>query len=318
MKIVQVLIEKIRLETMIPALLNLLFCIIVVLFMLGIMELLSEKYREKKIKGELKQGKAISKLRNFYFLKKFAVNLEVALKERDKEGIYNFVFYSIITFSVLSMLGLILVKQILLAILMPVIVLWVSNEICIRLSTDVIESIEEQLPNTIDNIVRISSKYSDIKSIIYEASTNCEQPIKGILENMSREMLSAPADEVLMDYAEKFDNVWFYSVVFTLISYLEDSSKDETIKNLKHLRDILEKENAVKKASVTDKKYSVMVNLVIALSGVGGFILNLLVTPNAKEFFFSTFAGLTCFVLGFTFVIMTIFINIKMSKTQKK
>lgn len=318
MKIFEVLMSKFSVSNIIPIAINIIFCITMILLFLGIIELVSERYKQNKIKGLIKQNNNVNKIRNLAFLKKFANNLELVLKERDKEGAFNVVFYSTLVISGFSMLGLIFVKQILLAIVTPIIVLWTANEICLKLSTDIIECIEEQLPFAIDNIVRISSKYSDIKSIIYEASRTCEQPMRGILENMSREMLSSPADEVLMDYAEKYDNVWFYSVSFTLVSYLEDASKEETIKNLKHLRDILEKENFVKKASVTDKKYGVMVNLVIALSGVVGFIINLLITPNAKTFFFSTFTGLICFVLGFAFVIMTIFINIKMSKTQRK
>lgn len=318
MSIIETLVGKITLSNIIALLINLFFFMMLVLFFLGIIEVLAERYKENKIKGLVKSSKGVNRIKNMAFLKKFAKNLEILLKEKEKEGAYDLIFYLILALSLLVMFGLLLVKQLLLAILAPAIILWLANEICLRLSTDIVESIEEQLPFAIDNIIRISSKYSDIKSIIYESSRTCLQPMRGILENMSREMLSTPADEVLMNYAEKYDNVWFYSVVFTLVSYLEDASKDETIKNLKHLRDILEKENFVKKASITDKRYGVMTNMVISILGVVGFVINLFVTPNAKEFFFSSFIGLICFILGFTFMVMTIFINIKMTKSQKK
>lgn len=318
MSFIDIILSKFTLSNVISISINLIFFTILVLLFLGIMELMIENYKEKKLKGLIKQNQNVSKIRNLTFLKKLANNLEIVLKEKNKESAFSLIFYSILGLALSSMIGLILVKQVLLAIIAPIVILKLANEICIRLSTDLIESLEEQLPFAIDNIIRISTKYSDIKSIIYEASRTCEQPIKGILENISREMLSSPADEVLMDYAEKYDNVWFYSVVFTLISYLEDSSKEETIKNLKHLRDILEKENLTKKASVTDKRYGVMVNLVISILGIVGFVINLLITPNAKVFFFSTFSGLLCFVLGFVCFISTIFINIKMMKVKKE
>lgn len=318
MSFIDIVLSKFTLSNILSMTMNVLISATLVLLFLGIIELIMDSYKERKLKGLVKQNKELNKLKNFTFLKKLANNLENVLKEKDKEPIFDLVFYGILGFAGLSLIGLIAVKQVLLSILAPIIILILSNEICIKLSSDLMESIEEQLPFAIDNIIRISTKYSDIRSIIFESSRTCEQPMKGILENMSREMLSAPADEVLMDYAKQYDNIWFYSVVFTLVSYLEDSSKDETIKNLRHLRDILEKENTNKKASVTDKRYGVVVNMVIASFGVIGFVLNILVMPNAKVFFFSTFAGLACFILGFTCFISTIFINIKMTKVQKK
>lgn len=318
MSFIDIVLSKFTLSNILSMTMNIVIISTIVLLFLGIIELVIDNYKERKLKGLVKQNKEINKIKNLAFLKKLGNNLENVLREKDKEPIFDFVFYGIIGFAALSMIGLIAVKQVLLSIIAPIVILVLSNEICVKLSSDLMESIEEQLPFAIDNIIRISTKYSDIRSIIYESSRTCEQPMKGILENMSREMLSAPADEILMDYAKQYDNIWFYSVVFTLVSYLEDSSKDETVKNLRHLRDILEKENTNKKASVTDKRYGVVVNMVIASFGVIGFILNILVMPNSKVFFFSTFAGLTCFILGFTCFIATIFINIKMTKVQKK
>lgn len=311
------LLSKFTLSNIIPGLINIIFCIIIVLSFLTMIELISEKYKENKVKGLVKTRPGINKIKNLTFLKTYANDLELVLKEKNKEEVFEFVFYSTLATAFIGMISLISVRQILLAIIVPVIVLTIADKLCLTLLTDISESIEEQLPFTINNIVRISSKYSDIKSIIYESSRNCEQPMKGILENMSREMLSEPADKVLLSYADKYDNVWFYSVVFTLVSYLEDSSKEETIKNLKNIRTMLEKENLVKKANVTDKKYGVVLNLVISLSAIAGFVLNILINPEAKKFFFSTFGGLVCFALGFAFIIITIFMNIKMSKKQK-
>ena len=298
--------------------LNVLFCLIMICALIGTMELLIEKRKQDKIKGLVKKNKTIENIKNLAFLKKFSNHLELLLIEKDKEGAFSFIFTGVLVLSGASLIFFVYVKQILLAILAPIIVLKVADELCIKMGTDIVESIEEQLPFAIDNIIRISSKYGDIKSIIYEASRTCQQPIKGILENMSREMISESPEKVLIEYAKKYDNVWFYSMVFTLISYLEDASKEETMKNLKSLRDILEKENYVKKASVTDKRYGVVVNLSICGMALFGFIFNLAFVPDAKEFFFSTFGGLLCFVIGITGIIITLFISINMSKKNKK
>ena len=318
MNVFSSIIEGIKVSSLISFVLSILFCATMVFALLGTMEILIEKRREDKIKGLVKKNKVIENIRNLSFLKKFSSHLELLLIEKDKEGIFSLVFTSVLILSGLSLIFLVSVKQILLAILAPVVILKVADELCVKMSSNLIESIEEQLPFAIDNIIRISSKYGDIKSIIYESSRTCQQPMRGILENMSREMISESSENVLMLYAKKYDNVWFYSLVFTLISYLEDASKEETIKNLKSLRDILEKENFVKKASVTDKRYGVVVNLSICGFALLGFFVNLAITPNAKEFFFSTFTGLLCFLIGMGSIIMTLFVSINMTKKNKK
>lgn len=317
MNILHLIFQRIDIANLISFLLRGLFCIIVVFAILGTMEILIQKRKEDKIKGLIQKNKTVEKIRNISFFKNFSNHLEILLIEKDKEGIFNLLFTSILIFTGVSFLFFISVKQILLAITSPIVILKVIDKLCIKMNTDIIESIEEQLPFAIDNIIRISSKYGDIKSIIYESSRTCPQPLKNILENMSREMISESTEKVLLEYAKKYDNVWFYSLVFTLISYLEDSSKEETMKNLKSLRDILEKENFVKKASVTDKKYAVTVNLSICGLSVVGFFVNLIVTPNAKTFFFSTFPGLISFLLGISCVISTLFLSVKMTKKNK-
>lgn len=304
-------------DKVIPILIKLIFVFIVFLMILAILELINENYKQKKIKGTLKQKTISKKIKQLKFIENYSNHLELVLKEKNKEGLFATFFYGSLFLIGVSMLSLVLVKQILLAIICPVILLRIFDTMAIKLSSDIIESIEEQLPFAIDNIIRISTKYGDIKSIIYEASRTCENPIKSILESISREMISSPPDEVLLDYAEKYDNVWFYSFVFTIISYLEDASKEETIKNLKHLRNMLEKENTLKKANLTDKKYSIVINYMIIVFSILGFVANLIINPSAKAFFFSTFIGLVCFIAGCGCIVGTIFVNITMSKNKK-
>lgn len=280
-------------------------------------EVMSEKRKEARLRGQLKDSRFIQRLQRVAIFKEMAQAIRTVLIERNREEMYGIVFGTVAVFAVLTTILFLLVKQTLLAILAPFLVLKITTALCERLTTDLIDNLEEQLPGAIDNIIRISSKYGDLKSIIYESSRACPQPTRKILEDMSREMLSESPERVLMRHARRYDNVWFYSVIFTLVSYLEDASKEETLKNLKSLRDILDKENFVKKSSVTDRRYGVVVNLSICGLAIFGFFLNLAITPGANEFFFSTFSGLTCFVLGIGCVIITLFTSIGMTKTKK-
>ena len=103
-------------------------------------------------------------------LNTYANHLEIVLKEKNKEGAFEAFFYGSLIFIFGVLFGFVLVKQILLAIISPFVILHFLDKIAVKLSVDIIESIEEQLPFAIDNIIRISTKYGDVKSIIYEAS----------------------------------------------------------------------------------------------------------------------------------------------------
>ena len=191
------------------------------------------------------------------------------------------------------------------------------NKVISLLRENIHERLERQLPSAIDNIIRISTKYHDMRTIIYETAQTLNDPLKGIFLEMSIQMNSQSAQSVLMDYAYKFDNVWFYSLVFTLISYMEDSNKDDTILNLRTLRNLLEKENTLKRKNQTDKKGNIAINRAIGCLAILGFIIVMIFLPNSQHFFFATIPGILCFVGGLLFLGLTIIINILMSKERK-
>lgn len=296
------------------------FLVLIVMFalmLLALFEMLMEKKKADRIKGLKKESKITEKFKNLSYLKTYAENLEKLLIEKNKEERFSFVFQSTLIFLVVIFVSMVLVKQYLLSVVLPFVMLKLSNKLCIVMMNDINDSIEEQLPFVIDNIIRISSKYGDVKSIIHETSRTSPEVMKRILEDMSRRMISETPEVVLLEFAKKYDNVWFYSFIFTLVSYLEDATKEETINNLRALRDILEKENNIKRQNVTDKKMGVAINLSICGLSVVAFLINLIAVPGAKEFFFSTFGGLVCFLVGFACIIQTIFTSVSMSKRGK-
>lgn len=310
-------IYNISLDDLMKFAFNILFVAIMFFIVIAILDVLNEKYKHDKLFGnrqeiKLKRG-FLARTKIF---KQFYHNLEVLLTEKEKEGSLNLIFNLSIGFLVFLGVYFITVKQILLAIVLPVMLLKAINKIVKMLSVNVVEKMEEQLPFAIDNTIRIMSKYGDLKSIVYEASRTIDVPLKNALEKVSRKMISGNPEDVLMDFAEEYDNVWIYSLVFILLSYIQDSNKEDTIKNLKHLRNILEKENSLKKASVTDKRYGVVINYAIAvIAGVVG-VAQIIINPIGKEFFFGSFTGLICFVGGYSAILFTVMINITMSKAK--
>ena len=271
-----------------------------------------------KCKQRGSNNKVLHTIENIPFLNNFSKNLEDLLKDQGKESLFSYLLYGSLIFAIFIACLLFKVKQTLLAVIFPFFLIYLLNKICIKMKSDFTEEMEEQLPIAIDNIIRIWSKYSDVKTVFTESSKLCKYPIRDIFEDIARKMITESPKEVLMQYTHLYDSVWFYSFVFIIISYLEGGSKKETIENLRSLRNILEKENFMKKMSVTDKRYSVIINLSICLLALIGFGVNLAVTPNAKNFYFSTPIGLLCFLIGIGAIIATILLSIEMTKKKKE
>lgn len=284
-------------------------------------ELLYEKKKFDKIFGFAeafrKRKKEKSKKIKIQLLKKLHNNLKNLLEEKEKGEKVDLYFNIIGVFILVFTLFLLFEGQVLLAIMSPFIIILFINKI-INLSRDNIhERLERQLPLAIDNIIRISTKYNDMRTIIYETAQTLNDPLKGIFIEMAIQMNSKSAQSVLMEYAYKFDDVWFYSLVFTLISYMEDSNKDDTVLNLRTLRNLLEKENNLKRKNQTDKKGNIAINRAIGFLAIVGLIIVMIFLPDSQHFFFATIPGILCFVGGTLFLGITILINILMSKERK-
>ena len=249
-------------------------------------------------------------------VKKYTFTLNKYLKEENLEKNYSKLLYLSLFLIVTVFLGLLYVNQILLAFISPVIILKILTKILEKLSTKITVKIEEELPYAIDDITRIFSKYSDLKTVIYEVSLSFDGVLKEIFENMARQMMSSPVDKVLMEFANKYDNIWFYSLMFTLLSYLEDTSKEETIDSLKKLRDMIEENNDRIQKAQQENKLTILVSYVLSVMAIIGFFLNLIFNSVGKSFFFESFGGLLCFIAGICLIISNLFINITISKKR--
>lgn len=303
----------------VPWVISIILVIAIILAIITLLDVINEKNKHEKIFGRSSDSQLKRTFLNkINFFREYHHNLEVALTEKGKPSWVNTLFYLTIGFLTFTVVYFVSIKQILLAVVLPIVLAKTVNKIVLLLASNIMDAVEDQLPFAIDNIIRISSKYGDLKTIIYEASRSVENPLRNILEKVSRRMISGNAEQVLMEFAQEYDNVWIYSLVFTLLSYVQDANKEDTIRNLKHLRTILEKENTLKKTSITDKRYGVMVNYTLAFfAGIGG-LGNLLFNPVGKEFFFKSFTGLVCFLVGYGCILLIIVLNIKMSRSRDK
>jgi hypothetical protein len=255
-------------------------------------------------------------IRNNRFLNKYDNTVKRFLSERNKEQYSPLVFYGTIGVALALFAYFISMKQVFLAVLSPITVIWVANKILTLLLVDVNEKVDEQLPYVIDTIIKVFSKYGDLKSVIYETSQSIGEPLKSRFEKLARKMLSENQEKAIMDFADEMNNIWIYALVFMLLSYREETKKEEVIVNLRHLANIIEKENSLKNSSVTDKRYGVVLNYVIAFIAFAGGIANIVFNPVGKEFFFESLTGIFCFILGYASIIATVIINIKLSSKK--
>ncbi|MFI3211460.1 MAG: hypothetical protein R3Y64_10490 [Peptostreptococcaceae bacterium] len=294
---------------------NIQLIILFVMVVLTISMSLKQKQQAKVFSSEYSGRKELNiKIKS---LNKLINNIQTALIEHDKEELFNIIIISLFIFTGFCSAMLIYVNQFFLSLITPFILIYISNLLLGQLVEDEEILLEEQLPGVIDDVIRFFSKYGDVKSLFYEVGKSSPKSTGKIFTEMSKEMFTESPEVVIERYANKVDNVWFYSFSFTMLAYLEDATKEETLKNLKSLRNILQRENELKKLSVSDKKYGVAVSLTVCALAVVAFFVNLFNTPKAVYFFFSTSLGLMSFVAGFGSIIGTIFISLKLAKKKK-
>lgn len=279
---------------------------------------LNEQRKRFRIRsGVVRKRKGVKLVKRFEFLKEMYDDMDVVLSSKGKEHITDVVFY--IFLGGLGTVGLLfLYAQIyLMVIVAPVALALYGKGLLRSMQQDSIVMVERELPSAIDNMVRVSSRFNDVKTIVYETSKLVDEPLRGILDNLSRKMISQNPKEALDEFRQEHHNVWLKSIASTLISYLEDSNKEATMNNLKNLRDILSQENDGKVKLASERKYGIMMNYALAGAGVIVFTLNVLINPEGKEFFFNSFFGMATMIAGFATILGTISLNVKLSKIKK-
>lgn len=297
---------------------NVLMALTLVYGVIYYLSYLNEQRKRFRIRsGVVRKRQSFKMIERVEFLKEMYNDLDVVLSTRGKEHISDTVFYMLMTIMGLSSLMFLYFQVYIMVILAPIGLAWYFKRLLKAMQEDSIVMVERALPSAIDNMVRVSSRFSDVKSIVYETSKLVDEPLRGILDNLSRKMISNNPKEALDEFQQEHDNVWLKSIASTLISYLEDSNKEATMNNLKNLRDILAQDNEGKVKLASERKYGIMINYALAGAGVIVLFMNIFINPVAKEFFFGSFFGLVCLIAGFATILGTITLNVKLSKIKK-
>lgn len=291
-------------------------------FYIGFKALLKEYARNvqmRKLQGKIKtQRKGDNPLLRINQLNKLHKTIEHTMKQKDKEEKIDLIFYMTIGSIVAVSILFFSFKQYLLALIVPIFLLHYAVRILISLEVSDLEYMYIQLPKAIDTVLKAATRYGDIKNIFFESSKTLPQPIRGEFETMARRMNSRETEEVLLELKDKYDDIWINSFVFILISMKDDAERQVALDNLANLREMLEKENNLRLATVTERKISVNTNY--ALSGIAAVIGigAVLMSESARTFYFSTPLGIACFVGGYALTLATIQVNIKLSSTKEK
>lgn len=277
----------------------------------------NERKRFRLRSGVVKKSRGVKVIQRFKSLNKIYEELEIVLATKGKEHITDTIFYIFVGVLTASSMLFLVFKIYMMAILAPIALGWYARRLLREMRMDSIVMVERALPGALDNMIRISTRHSDVKTIIYETSKVVDEPLRGILDTLSSRMISRNPKDVLDEFSREYDNVWLRSFSFTLISYMEDSDKDATMSNLRNLRELLYQENEGKVKLASERKYGIMINYALAVAGIIVAIANILFNPEGKEFFFNSFFGLVCLIGGFATILGTITLNVRLGKIKK-
>ena len=243
--------------------------------------------------------------------KELTSNLKILEIERGKkEGWSKNMSMAIVGAVLAFAIFLLLNGQLFIGIIFPAIMLIILTKIIGLISVSLSEKLRMQMPYAIDSVIRALSQHDDLKSVLYDASAVLEEPLKSMFSEMSIRMMQVSPDAVLKEFMEEQKNIWVYAFAFTLQNYLEETSKEDTILQLRELKSVIDKENKDKSANKAEKKMTVAINYVLCAFAVIGFFANLAMNPIGKTFFFSSVIGMVCFIVGIILVIVSIFSNL--------
>ena len=269
----------------------------------------------KKLQGKQVKERSDNPLYNIKLINDLRTAIYKRKKSKGKEADTDNLVLVFLGAALATLAFFLFFKQYLMALVVPVFLLHYIIQVFQVMEVDAIEMIHLQLPASIDVLLKAATRYGDLRNMLFEAAKTLPQPIRGEFENMARQMNSREVLEVLEEFRNRFDDIWISSFVFILTSMSDDTERSTAFENLNNFRTMLDNENKLKNAAVTEKKISVNTNYSLsAFAGVAG--IGACFTETARVFYFSTPIGLLCFVGGFALILATVKMNVKMSSTK--
>lgn len=284
-----------------------------VLLLLNLLQQRQDTKKLYRIQGEreIKEKEGI-KFEFSYFKKlKNNINLYFHFKKNKQMGTYF--YYGILVTEFVFFVGFLFANKVIFAVLLPPITHFFMIKLFDLITVNIHNYIQAELPIAIKHFIKVLTKTSDLKTVVYETSRELSDPLRSMFFDLSRKMITENHEKCLMDLAEEVDDIWMYAFTFLLISYKEQSKKEDIIKNLTTLADMLYKENDVKEKSITDKKFVVIMNYAILAVGIAGLFANLVFNDSAKPFFFESPMGMLALIVGILSCLGTVLVNLIMT-----
>lgn len=244
------------------------------------------------------------------YFRKLKVACDAMYKLKSQKNKANILFTITIIAEILILLVCIIWKKPLFTVTFPIMFHYFIIKIINLATVNIHRIIFTELSGAIKQMIKVFSKTSDLKTVLYESSKTMNEPLRGMFFDLSRKMISENYEKCLIEFAEEVDDIWMYALVFLLQSYKEHSRKEDIVKILRTLADILDKENYVQKKASAERKPLATLNWVLLLLGLMVFVINIAFNNIAINFFFNTLSGMVCFLLGVACVFITIIVNI--------
>lgn len=279
--------------------------------------IINYSYKIKKIYALLnpKENKKSKKKRQIkkIFLSKLKENLHIALLLRNKEA-YSVTIYSIILLSLCFIFIFFLsIDHLFLAITIPVLIYIFIFKIVKEMIVDFDKVVRNNFSTLARHMVKVFSSTSDLSIVLYESSKEVEEPLRSLILNLSREIMTDSTEKRLINFIKKTDNLWLHSFIFILLNYKETSSKKDIVESLLTLSELIDKRNEISQKMVADRKPVVIVNYMLLITGIIIFTGNLIFNPIMKSFIFTPL-GTFSLIIGISCIFLTVIINMKFTK----
>lgn len=246
-----------------------------------------------------------TKINRYYYFKKNSHNAQ-------------YLYIGVLALELIIFLVCLNYNKVIFAVVIPPMIHFFTIKALDLLTVNIHNIIQEELPHVIKHMVKVFSKTNDLKTVFYETSKNLKGPMREMFFDLSRKMISENYEKSLMDFADSVDNIWIHSFTFLMMSYKEQSRKEDIIKNLRSLADILDKENYIKEKGLTDKKPMALMNYILVIASFALFVVNLACNDHAMTFFFDSILGMICFVAGFGSMLLTILVNLMLTNKSER
>lgn len=250
---------------------------------------------------------------NSFRMSKFNNTLRTMLisrNKKDKSRVLSLSFFIILFFIFLVFLRL---NSVLLAVVIPLIIYVLMIKILEELTIGFDAIIFNNFQTLINHMIKHFSKTNDLSIILYNSSKEVEEPLRSLILRLSREVMVNNEKQKFLDLIEDSNNLWLHAFLLTLVSYKENSSKENIINNLSQLAELIEKRRKLNLKMINDRKPVIIVNYLLLIVGVFIFFSNIFLNPIIKSFIVSP-TGVVSVIVGVSCMFLTVLINIKLSK----